>query len=107
MRGKDRNQFAFEAIALVVANGMVGLLFMLVHVVVGRKMAGIDCVVLVLLLGTLNVLNVPSHAIRVVLARYVAEYSHGNAVEVWVTLVKRAFKRLGLWALGGIVCWKA
>lgn len=78
---------------------------MLVHVALGRTMDALDYAVLGSLLAMLNILNVPASAIRVALARYVAEYAHGNAVEVWVALVRRAFNRLTIFASIGLVLW--
>jgi O-antigen/teichoic acid export membrane protein len=103
--GKDRRRFALDTALLIVASGLTGVLFMLVHVALGRMMDSLDYAVLVSLLGMLNILNVPSNAIRVVLARYVAEYAHGNAVELWVTLVKRAFQRVALYAALALAGW--
>lgn len=101
----DPRRFAFDVSLLIIANGFAGLLFMLVHVAMGRMMTSADYAVLVSLLGLLNILNVPSSAIRVMMARYVAEYAHGDDVSLWVTLVKRAFSRLTLVAIVGLIGW--
>lgn len=103
--GLDRKRFAFDTALLIAANGLTGLLFMLVHVAMGRMMDPLDYAVLVSMLGMLNILNVPSNAIRVVLARYVAEYAHGHAVEMWAKLVRRAFKRVALYAAAALAAW--
>ncbi|MEO1086267.1 MAG: hypothetical protein AAFY88_18685 [Acidobacteriota bacterium] len=70
--GDDRARFAADGALLVVANGLAGLLFLAVHIVLGRSMDGVDYAALVSLIGLLNVLSVGSNALQVAMARFTA-----------------------------------
>ncbi|MEL7061650.1 MAG: polysaccharide biosynthesis C-terminal domain-containing protein [Acidobacteriota bacterium] len=65
-------RFAADGALLVVANGLAGLLFLGVHVVLGRRLTGVDYAMVVSLLGLLNVLSVGASAIQLTAARHVA-----------------------------------
>ena len=96
---------ARDSLLLIVVSGLCGLLFMLVHVVLGRRLDAIDYAALVSLIGLMNVLAVPSGAVQVAMARYVAEYAEGHGLEAWATLVRRAVRRLLLASAVGLAAW--
>lgn len=89
----------------MVSGGLTGALFMLVHPVLGRQMTPHDYAILVSLLGLFNFLALPAGVIQVVMARYLAELDSGDEVRVWVTVIKRALKRLGIWIAVVLLLW--
>ena len=84
----------------MVANGVAGLLYLLVHVVLGRKLDGLEYASFVSLVGLLNVLGLGATALQLTLARFTAE-AEGNP-SFWTALIRRAF-RGGLW--WGLAAW--
>ena len=102
---KDRFYLAFDSVLLVNAGVITGFLYMLVHPILGRLMSDIDYADFAQLLKLLFVIGVPASALRVAMARYVAEYHHADTVEVWTTVVRRALRRISFWALAGLVLW--
>jgi O-antigen/teichoic acid export membrane protein len=91
----------------MVANNLAGFLYLMFHVVLGRRMDAVDYASMVALLGLLNLLNIPAAAIQISLARFVAEFTHQNAVQLWVTIVRRAIFRITVWGLLGLALWCA
>ncbi len=100
---KDRFHLAFDSVLLVNAGVITGFLYMLVHPILGRLMSGIDYADFAQLLKLLFVIGVPASALRVAMARYVSEYHHADAVDVWTTVVRRALRRMSVWSLAGLV----
>ena len=92
---------------MIFAGAATGVLYMLVHVVLGRMMGKVEYAQVVALLGLLNVLSVFSKAMGFTVARFVAEHIKQNAVEIWVTIFKRAVKRVSFCILGGFMLWIA
>jgi O-antigen/teichoic acid export membrane protein len=101
----ERLRFARDSVLMIVSSALSGLFYLLVHVFVGRLLGKVEYGQLVALLGLLNVINLPSSTARIVLARFVAEYAHGNATQLWVTVVKRAVRRITLWGIVALLLW--
>ena len=94
--------------AILLNSGIIsGVLYMLVHPILGRGMGDVEYAMFFSLLGLLNVLALPAPTIQVVMARYVAEYEGTDAASLWVTVLKRAFRRITLLGLVGLLLWSA
>ncbi|MCE9613628.1 MAG: hypothetical protein K8T26_05085 [Lentisphaerae bacterium] len=104
---KETFRLAQDSAILVNAGMLMGLLFLLVHPILGRLMGPVDYAVFVQLMGLLTVLGVPASAVQVAVSRYVAEFAHGNQVSLWVTVVRRATRRLVWWTLASLLGWLA
>ncbi|AKJ65039.1 oligosaccharide flippase family protein [Kiritimatiella glycovorans] len=102
---RDRYRFAWDSGLLIGTGAVTGFFYLLVHVVLGRMMPGVDYAAVVALLGLLSVLGLPAAAMQITIARYIAEHAHQNAVQVWVTIFKRAMRRVSFWACGGLAAW--
>ena len=101
----DLSRFAFDGLLLVVTSALAGALYYLVHPLLARLMPQAEYTALVGLLALLKVLSVPSSGAQVVMARFVAQYTHENAVSGWVTIVKRATKKITIWGVVGLAVW--
>lgn len=102
---REKYSFVWDSGLLVSTGALTGLLYMMVQSALGRMMDKVDYAQVVALLGLLNVLSLPASAMQLTIARYVAEHSHQNAVDVWVTIFKRAIRRVGLLAGAGLLVW--
>ena len=102
---KETFGLARDSAILVNAGVLTGFLFLLVHPILGRMMGEVDYAVFVQLMGLLTVLGVPASAGQVAISRYVAEFAHGNQVSLWVTVVRRAARRLAWCAGASLVIW--
>jgi O-antigen/teichoic acid export membrane protein len=100
-----RYRFVWDSGLLVVMGAATGLLYMVTQSVLGRMMGEVDYAQVVALLGLLNVLSLPASAMQLTMARYVAEHAQQNAVQIWVTIFKRALRRVGLFSLSGFLLW--
>ncbi|MEM8997497.1 MAG: hypothetical protein AAGF23_22115, partial [Acidobacteriota bacterium] len=101
--GDDRARFAADGALLIVANGLAGLLFLAVHVVLGRSMDGVDYAALVSLIGLLNVLSVGSNALQVAMARFTAGVDAASAAR----LSRRVFGRVARLTPAALLLWLA
>lgn len=104
---KKRYSFAWDGALLMAAGGVSGMLFFVFHAVMKRMMGATDYASVVALLGLLNVLAVPIAAMTFTISRFVAEHVETNAVSVWVTIYKRAMRRITLWAAAFLIVWIA
>ena len=57
---RERWRFTRDAAILFAGNGATSFLFLLFHMLAGRKMAGADYAEFVAMVGLLNVLSVPA-----------------------------------------------
>lgn len=99
--------FARDAGLMVVSNGLAGFLFMCVHMIAGRWMRPADYAALVSLLGLLWIVNVPSAALQVAVARYASEYCHVNAQDLWARLFWSVIRVVSVAAIVGLAVWAA
>lgn len=104
---KDTFHLARDSALLVNAGALSGLLFLLVHPILGRSMDAVAYGQFVQLMGLLAVLGVPAGAVQVAISRYVAEFAHERQVALWVTVVRRASRRLAWVAGGAMLAWLA
>ncbi|MEM1180817.1 MAG: hypothetical protein AAGM22_20905 [Acidobacteriota bacterium] len=98
-------RFAADGALLIVANGLAGLLFLGVHVVLGRTMDGVDYAALVSLIGLLNVLSVGSNALQVAMARVTADPEADSSTGP--RLSRRVLRRAATWAPAALALWLA
>lgn len=101
----ESRRFALDGILLVNAGAITGFLYLLVHPILGRTLSGLQYYSVVQLLGLLAVLSVPSSAANVAISRYVAEFAQGNQVALWVTIVRRALRRIACWGAAALAGW--
>lgn len=102
---RERYSFVWDSGLLVCVGALTGLLYMIVQSALGRMMDKVDYAQIVALLGLLNVLSLPTAAMQLTIARYVAEHAHQNAIDVWVTIFKRAVRRVGMFVGVGLLIW--
>ena len=102
---KNRYTFAWDSVLLVLAGGISGLLFALFHAAMKRMLGPVDYASVVALLALLNVMALPVEAMGLTIARFVSEHINNNAVEVWVTIYKRAIRRITLVGCILVVIW--
>lgn len=102
---KQRYSFAWDSALLMATGGLSGLLFFVFHAVMKRMMGAADYSSVVALLGLLNVLSVPIVAMTFTISRFVAEHAEADTAEVWVTIYKRAMRRITVWAAAALVVW--
>lgn len=106
LRQHEGYHFAFDSLLVFVSSGLMGLIYVAVHAVLGRLMTPKeDYAILAGLLALLNVLNVPSSVISTTMARYVAEFVHRNDTATWRLLVRRGLKLTLPIALGVFLLW--
>lgn len=98
-------RFALDGLLMIAANGAAGLCYLLVHVVLGRRMDGLEYASLVALIGLLNVLSLGGTALQVVLARFTAESELAGRSQLWMTALRRALERGLFWGLGALALW--
>ncbi|MEM8964296.1 MAG: hypothetical protein AAGD38_22615, partial [Acidobacteriota bacterium] len=87
---------------LIVANGLAGLFFLLVHVVLGRWMSGTDYALLVSLIGLLNVLSVGANSLQLTVARFTAARPEPDA---WRGPLLHGARRLAFWIVPLVLGW--
>lgn len=104
---KETFRLAQDSAILVNAGVLSGILFLLVHPLLGRLMEPVEYAVFVQLMGLVAVLGVPASAVQVAITRYVAEYAHGSQVALWRALIRRATRRLAWWGGGALMLWCA
>ncbi|MEM1205015.1 MAG: hypothetical protein AAGN66_17425 [Acidobacteriota bacterium] len=105
--GDSTRRFAADGLLMIGANGTAALLYLLVHVALGRRLPGVDYAVLVSLLGLLNILGIGAAALQTTLARYIAlaAQDDGDDGGLWLAVTRRALRRAGLWALPAAGLW--
>ncbi|MEM9557408.1 MAG: hypothetical protein AAGC60_24330 [Acidobacteriota bacterium] len=89
---ESAKRFAADGALLLVANGLAGLLFLLVHAVLGRWMDGVDYALVVSLLGLLNVLSVGGNALQLAMARATA--GRAARTDAWSSLARSGLGRM-------------
>lgn len=89
----------------MLAGGISGAMVFLFHALMKRMLGVSDYASVVALLGLLNVLGLPAAAMTFTMSRFVAEHIHNNSVASWVTLYKRAMRKITKWALLGLFLW--
>jgi len=104
--GYIANYFKDSAL-LVFSITLTNVLFMATQCLLGRTMDPVEYAALLSLLGVMNVLGVPSSAIQAATARFVAEHSDTSAEKIWVTIVKRASKKIFIFGLIFLAIWCA
>jgi len=97
---KEKYLFAWDSVLLMGVGAITGLLYILVHRLLGSELDKLDYAAIVSLLGLLNILSLPSATLQFTMTRYVSEHAHVNAVALWVTIFKRAMRKV--FVLGGI-----
>lgn len=102
---KNKYRFVWDSGLLVVTGGVSGLLFAIFHATMKRMLGEVDYASVVALLALLNVLSLPVNALQMTISRFVAEHVHSDAVEVWVTIYKRAIRRITMIGLVAVVVW--
>ena len=87
---------AKDGILLMNAGVAINAIFFVVHIVLGRFMGKVEYATVVSLMSLMTILGVPASAIQVVMARYVAEFSGANQAAIWVSIIRRALKKITL-----------
>lgn len=98
--GDSAGRYAADGLLLILANGLAGLFFLLVHVVLGRSMDGKDYAILVSLIGLLNVLSVGANALQLTVARFTAD-----RLSVTTDAWHRLARPLALWSGPALLAW--
>ena len=101
----ERWRFTWDAAILFAGNGATSFLFLLFHMLAGRKMAGADYGEFVAMVGLLNVLSVPAGVMQLTMARYIAERNPSSADEAWLLLVRRGLRGVSVWGLAALGVW--
>ncbi|WP_372797278.1 hypothetical protein [Pontiella sp.] len=104
---KNKYRFIWDSGLLMATGVTANFLFIVFHALMKRSMGEVDYASLVALLGLLNVLALPVAAMTLTMSRFIAEHVHNNAIEVWVTIYKRAIRRIGMVSVGALVVWVA
>ncbi len=102
---KTKYSFVWDSGLLIVSGGLTGLLFAVFHAAMKRMLGTVDYASVVALLALLNVMALPVDAMRMTISRFVAEHIHNNAGEVWVTIYKRAIRRITMVGLAAMIGW--
>ena len=102
---RERWRFTWDAAILFAGNGATSFLFLLFHMLAGRKMAGADYGEFVAMVGLLNVLSVPAGVMQLTMARYIAERNPLSADEAWLLLVRRGLRGVTVWGLAALGVW--
>jgi len=102
---RERWRFTWDAVILFAGNGFTSFLFLLFHMLAGRRMAGADYAEFVAMVGLLNVLSVPAGVMQLTMARYIAERDPLEADETWLLLVRRGLRGVTLWGLAALSLW--
>ena len=102
---RERWRFTWDAAILFAGNGITSFLFLLFHMLAGRKMAGADYAEFVAMVGLLNVLSVPAGVMQLTMARYIAERDPLTADETWPWLVRRGLRKVTGWGLLALGMW--
>lgn len=97
--------FAWDSAVLLGAGLCGNVLFIVFHAVMKRSMGEIDYASLVALLGLLNVLSLPVTAMTITISRFIAEHVHNKAIDVWVTIYRRALRRIGFISVLALAVW--
>jgi O-antigen/teichoic acid export membrane protein len=106
LRQHEGYHLAYDSLVVFISNGVVGLLYVATHALLGRLMSPQeDYAIFAGLLALLNVLNVPSGVISTTMARYVAEVLHRQDMATWRLLVRRGLRLTLPLALGVFVLW--
>ncbi|OVE76346.1 hypothetical protein BVX97_01310 [bacterium E08(2017)] len=92
--------------SLLMLSGLIsGALYFCVHIVLIRKMAGESYAMFVALMALLKFMTVPSMALMTSMARYTSQFVSERAIELWVTLAKRAMRRLAILGVAALIVW--
>lgn len=102
---KERYSFTWDSALLLGAGGLAGFVFLVFHAVMKRMMVESDYTSMVALLGLLNFMALPTSAINFTMSRFVAEHVENNAVAAWVTIFRRALRKMTGYSLAGLAVW--
>lgn len=106
-RLRKKYLFAWDASLLLMAVGISGVLLLVFHMLMKRMLGETDYASLVSLLGLLNVLSIPVAAMKFTMSRFVAEHVHNNAVAAWVTIYRKALRKIFVWGGVALLVWLA
>lgn len=102
---RQRFGLAWDSGLLMVSAFIGGLMLFIFHAVMKRLLGGEGYASLVALLGLLNFMALPTIAITFTMSRFVAEHVHENAVAAWVTIFRRALRKITAYSLLGLLIW--
>lgn len=100
-----RWSYAWDSGVLFFGQGLAAFLFLLFHMLIGRRMEGEHYAEFVALIGLLNVLNVPAGVMQMTMARYVAECMQADTESAWLSLVRAGMRAVTRWGLLALVGW--
>ena len=106
-RNHERWRFTWDTLILFIGNGITSFLFLLFHMLAGRKMAGEAYAEFVAMIGLLNVLTVPAGVMQLTMARHIAERDQKSTAEAWLLLVRRGLSGVTRWGLLALCVWCA
>lgn len=101
----SRWRYAWDSGVLFVGQGLAAFLFLLFHMLIGRRMHGEGYAEFVALIGLLNVLNVPAGVMQMTMARYVAERTQSVTEAAWLHLVRSGLRSVTRWGLLALAGW--
>ena len=102
---RERWRFGWDAGLLFAGNGATSFLFLLFHMLAGRRMAGADYGEFVAMVGLLNVLSVPAGVMQLTMARCIAERAGASAEAAWLGLVRVGLRGVTRWGLAALALW--
>lgn len=102
---KEHSGIVKDSSLLMAASLLSGFFYSMVHLLLIRKMDGTSYAMFVALMALLKIMNVPSMALMTSLARYTSQFMHEKETAVWVTIVKRAFRKLMMLGTGAFLIW--
>lgn len=105
VRMQERWHFTWDVGILFVGNGLMSLLFLIFHMVAGRKLPGESYAEYMAMIGLFNVLAVPATAMQYTMARYVAEQHQLSAMEAWLRIVRKGLIGVTRWGLLALGLW--
>ena len=100
-----RSAFVKDGALMVVSQALVGFLFLLTHVVLGRRMEEVSYAVVVALLGLLNVLSLPTNTVQIVVTRFVAGFKAASGPGLGAAVVRAVTGGVVHWGLVGLSVW--
>jgi O-antigen/teichoic acid export membrane protein len=97
--------FTWDVSILFIGNGVMSFLFLIFHMLTGRKMGGEAYAEYMAMIGLFNVLAVPASAMQYTMARYIAEQHQLSESETWLLIVRRGLSSVTRWGLLALVVW--
>jgi len=102
---KEGGHFTWDVSVLFIGNGVMSLLFLVFHMLAGRKMVPELYAEYMAMIGLFNVLAVPASAMQLTMARYIAEQHQRTAAETWMLIVRKGLKGVTRWGLLALGLW--